>query len=449
MLLLHVDSIEYETHKNALRRPPDPPGSYSTGEAVVAYVTVEAGDDEKTARAAARDIVAYARDTVKAPRIVIYPYAHLSSNLEKPHRAHRILSLLEAMVREWFDGEVHRAPFGWYKSFTVKAKGHPLAELSRHYDPRSLVEYRLDGETITLEEAARRGLLPDCVAKRRPPTGEVAGKLSLLGLGEPGTWQARVALEMLSRRIAGPTYRLLVEPLEAKTGPGLVSLLARALETGHGVVVEAGGERAAHAGSLDRALDLLEELSPGLGERISRVPLCGTPPCLDAGVEGSLLVYNSPRGWCTPVGLEHAGSGVLGPMTGLLQAAVDHELWKASGADWVPRLPAWLHPVTVYIVDVPGAEEYARTVARDLAAAGARVVIDETTKSLGPRIRSAGKMWVPIVATIGPREAETGTVTVRRRWRPGEQETLTVPALLEEVRGLLHPVGGPGLLVVL
>lgn len=70
---------------------------------------------------------------VKAPRVLLYPYAHLSPSLASPGAAVRILRGLEAELAK--SGEVHRAPFGWYKKFTLACKGHPLSELSRTIRP--------------------------------------------------------------------------------------------------------------------------------------------------------------------------------------------------------------------------------------------------------------------------------------------------------------------------
>jgi len=439
VLLLHVDHISYRTVKPALKRPPDPPGEYEAGEAVVAYVTVEAGDDDRVVGAAASDIVSYARETVHAPRIVLYPYAHLSNRLEKPARAHRLLARLEALVRESFAGEVHRAPFGWYKAFRVEAKGHPLAELSRHYDPETLTLYTLeDGARIPLQEAEKQGHTPPCLARPPKPRGVAAEKAGLLGLDKPGTWQHRAVAESLARRLAGPTYTL-----HGHAGDPLAAYKLVA-EAGTGAVAGTPQGTVAYA-SWEDAAEVLEDASPGLAGSLTRVPLCGAPPCLDAGLEGELLVYQSPDGWCAPIGARGPWGAALGPSTSLLLAAIDHEARRAAGEDTVPRLPAWLHPITAYIIPVPGAEEYAATIAGELAWAGARVVLDESTRSIGPRIRTAGRMWAPLTVTIGPREAETGTVTVRRRWRPGEQETLPAARLLDEVRGLLFPAGPPGL----
>jgi len=68
-------------------------------------------------------------EQVHADRIMLYPYAHLSSNLSSPAAAVEILKGMQQTLSK--DYEVKRAPFGWYKAFTLSCKGHPLSELSR------------------------------------------------------------------------------------------------------------------------------------------------------------------------------------------------------------------------------------------------------------------------------------------------------------------------------
>ncbi len=76
------------------------------------------------------EAIAAVQAQVKPERLVLYPYAHLSNRLAKPDVALRAgLELKEAAASLGLP--VLAAPFGYYKAFNLKAKGHPLAELSR------------------------------------------------------------------------------------------------------------------------------------------------------------------------------------------------------------------------------------------------------------------------------------------------------------------------------
>ena len=59
---------------------------------------------------------------------------HLSSDLASPDIAVTTLKEIETIL-EKTGFEVKRAPFGWYKSFSLSCKGHPLSELSRTISP--------------------------------------------------------------------------------------------------------------------------------------------------------------------------------------------------------------------------------------------------------------------------------------------------------------------------
>jgi threonyl-tRNA synthetase len=95
-------------------------------EVLVVFIAVEENDDQGVIEKAIQEIIDVARQ-VSAERILLYPYAHLSSNLAHPDVA---VALLKKMEEE-IPTEVHRAPFGWYKSFNIACKGHPLSELSK------------------------------------------------------------------------------------------------------------------------------------------------------------------------------------------------------------------------------------------------------------------------------------------------------------------------------
>ena len=133
LLLIHADYIKYVA-KEKTKFTEDIPEEKKSGEAeeaLVCFIAVEKKDEkapEKIAEKACLEIEeVFAK--VKARRIVLYPYAHLSSSLAKPNVAIETLKKMEKLLAE--KHEIIRVPFGWYKAFTLSCKGHPLAELSR------------------------------------------------------------------------------------------------------------------------------------------------------------------------------------------------------------------------------------------------------------------------------------------------------------------------------
>ncbi len=100
-------------------------------EVVVLFTAIEEGDNSALAQKAIDDARAFL-GRLKVNRILIYPFAHLSSNLSQPSQAFAIIKDMETYARA--KGiETYRAPFGWNKQFTISIKGHPLAEMARSY----------------------------------------------------------------------------------------------------------------------------------------------------------------------------------------------------------------------------------------------------------------------------------------------------------------------------
>ena len=135
LLLIHADKFEYESKEKAVKEPEPIQDQAKKGglqDGLVVFTTVEKGDEaspENTATNAAASIEEVL-GWLKTRRVMIYPYAHLSTDLAGREPAISTLKILEVKLSEK-GYEVSRAPFGWYKSFTISAKGHPLSELSR------------------------------------------------------------------------------------------------------------------------------------------------------------------------------------------------------------------------------------------------------------------------------------------------------------------------------
>jgi len=143
ILQLHVDYIEYfpvskeitdaESLKfNEKQRLED---------TVVILMSIEKGDEDTMIF----DIVSEIKDyleKIKAKSVLLYPYAHLSSNLESPKKAFELLIKIEkSLFQASSQSEItiNRAPFGWTKTLEFKVKGHPLAENSRSFYRKDVI----------------------------------------------------------------------------------------------------------------------------------------------------------------------------------------------------------------------------------------------------------------------------------------------------------------------
>ena len=100
--------------------------------------------------------------------------------------------------------------------------------------------------------------------------------------------------------------------------------------------------------------------------------------------------------------------------------------------------PMWLAPEQVRILPIGDEHiDYAKKLAEKYAAAGLRVTVDDSSNTIGYKIRATQMEKVPYMLVIGAKEMETGSVAVRNR--AGETVTKTVDgfladALVEEKR---------------
>lgn len=132
ILTLHVDYINFKPLKKALKGISSLTEKQKKGEKVkeslVVLTAVEKGDSvEESVKELVKSIKDVAKQ-VKAKDIVLYPYAHLSNDLASPEVAAKVLDKTAKSLKGF---KVTKAPFGYYKEFELKVKGHPLSELSR------------------------------------------------------------------------------------------------------------------------------------------------------------------------------------------------------------------------------------------------------------------------------------------------------------------------------
>ncbi len=135
ILTIHADFIEFEAKKKALKTAEENihEGKQRVEECLVIFTAVEKTDEADIPKIVEQYVqeIKNVASQVNAKNLVLYPYAHLSSTLSNPAVAEQVLKDAEKTLAEKF--KVTRAPFGWYKAFTISCKGHPLSELSREF----------------------------------------------------------------------------------------------------------------------------------------------------------------------------------------------------------------------------------------------------------------------------------------------------------------------------
>ena len=96
ILQLHCDSIEYTPTKKEIKIAEDieNPQTQRLEEIVVVFIAIEEGDDASVAQNALSQI-RNSMEKIDCKKLLLYPYAHLSSNLAKPSIAMALLKEME------------------------------------------------------------------------------------------------------------------------------------------------------------------------------------------------------------------------------------------------------------------------------------------------------------------------------------------------------------------
>jgi threonyl-tRNA synthetase len=124
----------------------------------------------------------------------------------------------------------------------------------------------------------------------------------------------------------------------------------------------------------------------------------------------------------TPVMIHRACMGTFERFIGIL---TEH---------YAGEFPLWLTPVQAIVLPIADRHNDAAAAAqRALRAGGLRVEVDDRTESVGRKIRDAELRKIPYMLVVGDREAEEGTVAVRRHTE-GDLGSESLDAFAERVR---------------
>jgi threonyl-tRNA synthetase len=129
-----------------------------------------------------------------------------------------------------------------------------------------------------------------------------------------------------------------------------------------------------------------------------------------------LILHTSPSG-----GIERILYGVL------------EQAYKDSKKGKVPHLPLWMTPVQVRFVPVDDSyTDYCLELGETLDKAGIRYEIDDRSMTVGKKVRSAEKLWIPYIVVVGEKEKGSGKLAVRRR-ELKDQVDMSIDDLSKEV----------------
>ncbi len=171
ILSVHSDLIKYRATKKTPAAEEIQIKQDEMHDCVVLFCSVEKLDEKNpdyVAKSAARNVMErLAR--LKVDRVMVFPYAHLSSTLSSPKTALAVLNGLTRILED-YGILVRRAPFGWYKEFEIKSKGHPLADLSMTICPYE--GYECDFKCPYCNNPIRTADLPQSVCADKRPVVE-------------------------------------------------------------------------------------------------------------------------------------------------------------------------------------------------------------------------------------------------------------------------------------
>jgi threonyl-tRNA synthetase len=184
-----------------------------------------------------------------------------------------------------------------------------------------------------------------------------------------------------------------------------------------------------------KAAGLDYTLSPGEGafygpkldfvlkDTIGREWQCGTlqvdfvlPERLDASYVGKDGVKHRP------VMLHRA---ILGSFERFIGVLIEH---------YAGRFPLWLAPVQAVVATITNdADDYALEVHRALVETGIRAEVDTRPEKINYKVREHSHAKIPVMLVVGAREAEAGTVAIRRLGGK-EQEILALDDALHTLK---------------
>jgi threonyl-tRNA synthetase len=148
------------------------------------------------------------------------------------------------------------------------------------------------------------------------------------------------------------------------------------------------------------------------------------------------LDYNLPDRF----GLEYTGTDNAQHMPVMIHRALFGSFERFIGVlleHTGGELPEWLAPVQAIVLPIADRHaEAAEAAATTLRAAGIRVTVDDRTESVGRKIREAELQKIPYMLVVGDREAEDGTVSVRRH-REGDEGSVEVGQLADDLAARL------------
>jgi threonyl-tRNA synthetase len=108
--------------------------------------------------------------------------------------------------------------------------------------------------------------------------------------------------------------------------------------------------------------------------------------------------------------------------------------------NYAGKMPMWLAPTQVMVATIVSeADGYAQKLVNELRAKGVRAEIDTRNEKINYKVREHSVQKVPLMFVVGKREAEEGTVSVRRLGTEGQQVRPAAEAIADLLEEIVPP----------
>lgn len=140
LLLIHSDGFSWKVNEKAVSNAESLTNhilsEYTTENSVIViFIGIEKIDTENDTQVIDKAIleIQQALQDIKETNVILYPWVHLAKTTPaKPIDALRFIkTLYKQLIKKLPDIHILRAPFGYYKGFSLQCKGHALAERSK------------------------------------------------------------------------------------------------------------------------------------------------------------------------------------------------------------------------------------------------------------------------------------------------------------------------------
>lgn len=131
VLVLYVNSFSYSPKEKNLDNAPEPKTGESFEYAILAFIQVEATDEEKNLKSREKKLVNHIKWTARknnTHNIVLHSFAHLGESKASAEFTLDLFNAAEARLKN-ADYQVAQTPFGYFLDLKIDAPGSSLARI--------------------------------------------------------------------------------------------------------------------------------------------------------------------------------------------------------------------------------------------------------------------------------------------------------------------------------